>query len=268
MPAETGFSAIILAAQRGGVANPLAVAHGASRKCLVPIGGKPLIAHVLGTLTAMSDVRLIRISVEPEAVAELRQLVESHSRGGVSIEFAQSHSGIADSVIAAAKGIDGPVIVTTADNVLLNAGTVEQVLAMIANGADVVPSLATKSSVLAAHPEGQRGFYEFSDDAYANCNLYGFAGNQAFGAVEIFREGGQFMKNPRRMVRAFGLVNVLLARWRLISLRGAMRRLSRRFGLRIEVHIPADGAQAIDVDEARTYGVAEHLLAKRAALPD
>ena len=29
---------------------------------------------------------------------------------------------------------------------------------------------------MAAHPEGQRRYYGFSDDEYSNCNLYGLAG--------------------------------------------------------------------------------------------
>lgn len=268
MTSEPGFAAIVLAAQRGGVENPLAAAHGVARKCLVPIAGKPLIAHVLDTLTAMPGARLVRVSIEEDAVAELGGLVAGFAPRGVPVDFASSRPGIADSVLAAAEGLDGPVIVTTADNVLLTAETVAQMLSIIARGVDVVPCLATKASVLAAHPEGQRGFYQFRDDAYANCNLYGFADPRAFEAAKIFRGGGQFMKNPKRLARAFGLINILLVRFRLLSLQGAMRRLSRRFALRFEALIPSDGAQAIDVDEARTYRVADEiLLARRATSP-
>jgi hypothetical protein len=42
-----------------------------------------------------------------------------------------------------------------------------------------------------------------------------------------------------------------------------MRRLSRRFGLRIEAVLLEDGAHAIDVDNARTYRIAETVLRQK-----
>ncbi|WP_238475313.1 NTP transferase domain-containing protein [Sphingomonas cavernae] len=257
------FTVLILAAQRTGQENPLAVEHGVSHKCLVPICGKPLIAHVLDTLTTMDDLRLIRISIEPEAVAALTPLIESYAPSGVKIEFVPSAESIADSVLIAAAGVDGPYVITTADNVLLTHFAVNEMRRAFAEGADVTAALATRGGVLAAHPEGQRRFYEFSDDGYSNCNLYGIAGAKGMKAAEIFREGGQFAKNPKRLINAFGLFNILLMKYKLISLKGAMKRVSRRFGLKFDGVVLADGSHAIDVDNERTYRIAEGLLAKR-----
>jgi len=70
--------------------------------------------------------------------------------------------------------------------------------------------MATKASVLAAHSEGQRRFYRFSDNEYSNCNLYAFAGARAISAAESFRSGGQFAKKPLRLVMAVGGVALAL----------------------------------------------------------
>jgi hypothetical protein len=137
------------------------------------------------------------------------------------------------------------------------------VLAPLAEGADVALALCTEASVMAAHPQGQRRFYRFSDDAYSNCNLYALAGPAAMRAAESFRSGGQFAKKPLRMIAALGPVNLALLLLKRLSLRSAITRLSRRFRLRVEPVILADGAHAIDVDNARTYACAELLLAKR-----
>lgn len=255
------FTVIVLAAQRAGVENPVAKAHGVSHKCLVPIVGRPLIAWVLDVVTALPGVQHVVVSVERDAHEALAPIATGYA--GAPITLTPSQPGIADSVVAAAEDLDGPYIITTADNVLLEAGPVASVLRAIAGGADVVATLATRQSVLAAHPEAQRGFYAFADHEYANCNLYGIAGPHAFKAADIFREGGQFMKNPKRLIRAFGLVNILLMKWKLISLAGAMKRLSGRFGLRFAAVVPADGAQAIDVDNQRTYDIAEPILRAR-----
>lgn len=255
-------TAIVLAAQRAGVINPIAEAHGVSHKCLAPIAGQPLIKWVVEPLAAQLGSAMIRVVIEPEAFESVRpHLYDVSPRARV--ELVESRPGIRESVLAAAAGRTGPFLITTADNVLLSDAAITRMRAALDDGADVVAMLATKASVLAVHPQAQRGFYAFADGEYANCNLYALRDLRAFKAVRIFREGGQFMKNPQRLMRAFGLINILLVRFKLLSLAGAMKRLSRRFGLRFEALVPEDGAQAIDVDNERTYRIAESVLLKR-----
>ena len=62
--------AIVLAAQRDGLIDPLAAGAGVTHKCLVPIGGKVLIAHVIDALQATPRIERIRIVVEPAVVAQ------------------------------------------------------------------------------------------------------------------------------------------------------------------------------------------------------
>ena len=257
--------AIVLAGQRRGAVNPLAARAGVSHKCLVPIAGKPLIAHVLETLTALPAVAEIRVSVEPAAEAGLRAVLAEFAPRGVPIRLVPSEARLADSLIAAAEADAGPFLVTTADNVLLTPEAVAQVRAAL-DEADAVAAMARRASVLAAHPEGQRNFYRFRDDEYANCNVYALANRKAIDAgAKVFRGGGQFMKSVWRMVTAFGPHNILMLRLGLFSREAAMRRLSRRLGLVVRAIEFADGALAVDVDNERTYRVCEELLAKRAA---
>lgn len=256
---------IVLAGQRRGAVNPLATRAGVSHKCLVPIAGQPLIAHVLATLTALPALAEIRISVEPDAEEGLRPVLASFAAAGVPIRLVPSEARLADSLVAAAGEDAGPFLVTTADNVLLTPAAVAQVRAALED-ADGVAAMARKSSVLAAHPEGQRNFYRFRDDEYANCNIYGLANRKAIDAgAQVFRGGGQFMKSVWRMIAAFGLHNIVLLRLGAFSREAAMRRLSRRLGLVIKAIEFTDGALAVDVDNERTYRVCEELLAERAA---
>ena len=60
------FFAVVLAAQRAGTIDPLAEAHGLTHKCLVPIEGSPLIAHLVVAMFATPGLRTQRIVVEPE----------------------------------------------------------------------------------------------------------------------------------------------------------------------------------------------------------
>lgn len=252
---------IVLAAQREGRLDPLAAEAGVSHKCLVPIGGKPLLAHVLAALAQVEGIAEVRISVEPGAAEQLAAIAAA---SGLPVSFRPAADNIADSVYAAAEGAEGPLVITTADNVLLTPAAVRAVAARLAGGDDAVAALARKEDVLAAHPEGQRRFYGFRDGEFSNCNLYGLS-QRGLGLAETFREGGQFAKNPMRIARAFGLINLLLLRYGLVGLEPAMRRLSRRFGVRVAAVVLADGAHAIDVDNRRTYDIAAQLLDRRAA---
>lgn len=262
--ADTPVTVIILAGQRHGVSNPLAARAGVSHKCLAPICGKPLITHVLETLTALPGIAGIRISLEPEAHGEVQALVQPYMERGARIALVPNSPNIVESVLAAAADDPGPFLVTTADNVLLTREGFEEIRAAMET-ADAVIGLARKERVLEAHPQGQRGFYELKDGGYANCNIYGIANRKAFSAAEFFREGGQFQKNPKRLARAVGIVNILLMRFRLIGMESAMRRLSSRFGVTIRAVSFADGALAIDVDDERTYRICEGLLETRLA---
>lgn len=253
------FTVIVLAAQRGGRLDPLAAEAGVTHKCLVPIGGRPLLAHVLSALAEVEGIESIRISVEDGAAGKLRAVTDQF---GLPIAFVPAADNIADSVYRAAEGTGGPVVVTTADNVLLTADAVRQVADRLLAGDDAVVALARKEDILAAHPQAQRNFYTFRDGGFSNCNLYGLS-LAGLTAAEAFREGGQFFKHPMRIARAFGFLNLILMRYGLVTTEGAMRRLGRRFRIKASRVILADGAHAVDVDNRRTYDIAAMLLEKR-----
>jgi GTP:adenosylcobinamide-phosphate guanylyltransferase len=231
----------------------------------VPICGKPLIAHVLDTVTAMADVAHIRISVEADTHAALDGVLAPYrTASGKPMYLVPSQAGIADSVIGAVADQAGPCVITTADNVLVTPDAIRAIRDTLQT-ADITAGLTRDTAIKAVHPEGQRRFYHFADGAYSNCNIYGIAGPKGMAAIEIFREGGQFMNNPKRLITAFGLINILRMKWKMLSVPAAFRAISKRFKLVAKEVIYADGALAIDVDNARTYAIAEGILAARLA---
>ena len=266
MQAEGGagpFTAIVLAAQRSGRLDPLAAEANVTHKCLVPICGKPLLEHVLRALVQVPGLSRIHISIENDALEAVTQVPGACGQFGVPVDFVPAATNIADSVYAAAHDVDEPILITTADNVLLTPEAAAEVVARMRGGANAVLAVATKEAVLEAHPDGQRRFYKLADASYSNCNLYGISGPEALKLAETFRSGGQFAKNPKRIVQAFGLFNLLVVRYGLIALPRAMRRVSKRFGVRAEAVVLADGSHAIDVDNGRTYEIARQLLGRR-----
>jgi GTP:adenosylcobinamide-phosphate guanylyltransferase len=251
---------IILAAQRPGVVDPLAMQFGVSHKCLAPLAGKPLIAHVLATAARHSGIADVAISIEADLFGAMEEIIAQIDGDHAPIMCVASADNLTDSVIAAASGHKGPAIITTADNALLSPEALDAMAVALAGSADVAIAMARKASVLSAHPDGQRRFYRFADDAYSNCNLYGIAGAYALGAAEMFRGGGQFAKKVGRIIDAFGLINLILLRLRLASLEHGLKRISRRLGLSVMPVILTDGRNAIDVDNERTYAIVADLI--------
>jgi GTP:adenosylcobinamide-phosphate guanylyltransferase len=262
------LSAIVLAGRREGRIEPLAEAFGETEKCLVPVAGIPLIEHVLKTLSTCDRVGKIIVSInDPQLIATLpvasalireRRLIAVAAKGN-----------LADSVLDAASHADFPLVITTADNVLLTSGAVAEFERVaLRQRADAAVAFAKKASILATHADGQRRFYEFADDGYSNCNCYWIANQGALSAAETFRSGGQFAKNPMRIVSVFGLWNLIRFRLGCDTLARAFERISNRMGLKLFPVVFNDGSLAIDVDNERTHRVVTEILERRAQMRD
>lgn len=242
-------------------ADPLARRFGLSHKSLIPLAGRPLVAHVLQTAAVHPAVESLAISVGRNAFDDLFDVL-SQLPGRGSVQLVEARANLVDSVLAAAEGWDGALLITTADHALLSAASIDAMLDALGH-ADVVFALAPREAVRAAHPEHAHPFHEFSDGAFASCNLYAASGPAALAAAEVFRGGGRFAGNPWQVLRAFGPVALALLSLRALSLAGAVKRLSTRLGLRIAPVVLEDGWQAIDVDDDATYALAERVIAQR-----
>lgn len=258
-------SILILAGRRPGAVDALATAHGVDDKCLVPVAGRPMIAHVLESAAASGADRVIVSTHHAALLADLDDPVVASL--GERLVVVAAADNLADSVLAAAGEAHFPLLITTADNCLLTPETIAEIDAE-ARRLDVEAgvALARREDVLAVHPEGQRRFYEFSDVAVSNCNAYWIGHRGALKAAEAFRGGGQFVKKPVRVMQAFGLVNLLRFRFGLGPIHHIFARISRKLKVEIAPLIVSDGATAIDVDNERSLRVTEALMARRGAV--
>lgn len=256
---------LILAGRRPGAIDPLAASHGVADKCLVPVAGRPMIAHVLRA-AAVSEAAQIFVSTHhPNLLADLGGPVAEML--GKRLIIVPAAGNLADSVLAVAGFATFPLLVTTADNCLLTPEAIAEIAAEATRlEVEAGVALARREDVLAAHPDGQRRFYEFSDVAVSNCNAYWIGHPGALRATEAFRGGGQFVKKPLRLMRAFGLINLLRFRFGLGPIHHVFARISRHMKVEIAPLLVSNGATAIDVDNERSLGVTEALLARGGAV--
>jgi GTP:adenosylcobinamide-phosphate guanylyltransferase len=259
MTRDTTPRILVLAGQRSGRLDPLAAQAGVTHKCMVPVEGQALIGRVLDTIDRTLPASPIFVSIEdPGALEGEPSVVRLRDAGRLRIVPAEFN--LVDSVRAASAIAGFPLIITTADNVMLTPAALRGMADAGAAGAEAILAMARKKDILAAHPGGKGRYYEFRDGGFSNCNLFWLGGPSALAAAEAFRGGGQFLKVASRLVKAFGVVNLLLYRSKILSLHQAFRSVSRRLGVNITPLVFDDGRLAIDVDDERSKKMVEDLL--------
>ncbi|MEA2998355.1 MAG: hypothetical protein QOK17_188 [Sphingomonadales bacterium] len=253
---------LVLAGRRSASPDPLAAAAGVSHKALVPVKGEAMVGRVLRIAEAAWPEAPLYVSVDDFA-AIARERTVARLVAARRLTPLEARPNIVESVIEASRATGFPLLIITADNVLMTPEGMRSIHEEgERTGADAIAMMAEQKDILAAHPDGQRRFYAFRGGAYSNCNLFWLGGAQALQATESFRLGGQFAKHKRRAVKALGLTTLLLYVSRLLTLEGMFRHFSRRFGIAIRPLVASDGRLAIDVDNERTHRVAEEILGR------
>ncbi len=263
MATDNKATALVMAGRRSGVLDPLAERAGVAQKAVVPVNGVPMIERVVAQVAACPLVGAIKVVAHDEGeISRLPAVAALIAEG--RLKMVEAAFNLVDSVFAGAEGADFPLLITTADNCLVTAeGYAEFIGKCLAAGAGGAAALASREDVQAADPVGQKRFYEFRDGAYSNCNTYWIGSEQALQAAEIMRDGGQFVKFPRRIIKAFGLINLIRFRLGTGSKEKLFEQISRRFGFPLVPVVLSDGHYAIDVDNERTFAVTEKILRTR-----
>lgn len=259
------LTALVLAASRQGVDDPVARIQNKSHKCLVAIDGIAMIERVVQTLIDSECFARILISIESEQVLEELPAAKRWLQQG-TIEVVPSSGNLADSVAKLSSMVKQPLplVITTADNALHTPELVRYfVAAFAASTADAVVATTSESTVRADYPDEEIGFFQFRDGGYSFCNLFGVASSSALKAAEIFRSGGQFRKRPWRVLKVFGVIPLILLRWRLITLDNFSRRITRKLGIRADIVRLPYAFAPIDVDNPRTFEFSEKTLRQR-----
>ena len=258
------FTALVLAGRRGGE-DPLARAAGVSHKCLIPVGGRPMLVRVLTALAGCRAIGLIGVSIDdPEAVAALVAGMPEDAAARVRVFTSAESPSL--SVAAGIEELDQPppLLVTTADHPLLTPELVELFVAEAAlSGADLAVGMAPATSVLAAYPEAKRTWLRFRDERYTGCNLFAFLTPESRQVLEFWRRIESERKRPLRIVRAFGFTALLAYLSGRLTLAAALRRASHRVGAEVKAVILRQPEAAVDVDKEEDLALVEQILVDR-----
>ncbi len=252
------WSAILLAGQRPGD-DQLAAGFGVALKPLIPVAGRTMVERVVAMLSACPEVgRILVLTQSPEAIAAVLPQTPA-------ITIRPSGDGIARSVAAAAGGPDAPwpVLLTTADHVLLTPATVADFLAQ-ADGCDVAVAMVERRTVLARFPGTRRTWLRFAGGAYTGANLFALNRPAAAAALTAWSDVEADRKKGRRLIARFGPVLLIRALTRTISLSGALRRAGASLGINVKPVVLGDARAAVDVDKPADHALATAVLEGRA----
>jgi GTP:adenosylcobinamide-phosphate guanylyltransferase len=251
------IAAILLAGSRPGP-DPLLTGSGVSTKALLPIAGQPMLVHVVAALRASPLVGPITILAQ--ASAELA--AEPGLAGFADLHFADSGQGISASLAAALPEGAAPVLVTTADNVLLTPAMIAAFLTG-AEDSDVAVAMVERRVLLARYPESKRTWLKFRGGWWSGANLFRLRGRRVLPLLDFWGRIERDRKKGLKIVTAFGpwlLIGTLL---RLFTIQQGVARAGRRFGLKAKVVPMAEGEACIDADKPADIELIERILAAR-----
>jgi molybdopterin-guanine dinucleotide biosynthesis protein A len=247
------WDALVLAAGRG-PEDPMAKAYGLARKCMLPVGGVPMLDRVIGTLRGRSNISRIAVSIEDEAALDGRAA------------FVQSQSSAASSALYAIRGgaVRLPLLITTADHPLLTGRMVDYFLDTSSESpCDLAVGLAAAETILASYPESKRTFLKFGKDRVSGCNLFAAKTGRALRALEQWQYLDTVRKKPWRLVGAFGPAALIRFAAGALDLETAFAIASKKLGLAAKPVLMPFAEAAIDVDKPEDKELAERILAAR-----
>jgi GTP:adenosylcobinamide-phosphate guanylyltransferase len=225
-----------------------------------------MLFRVLDALEASRQVDTCLLCGPPAAIVDREPLVRQRLAGR-GISWLAPQATPSTSALSALNSLpEGiPVLLTTADHALLTPEMVDHFCReALTTGCDVVAALAPHALIKASYPGMRRTRTRFSDGAFCGCNLFAFLTPESRAAADFWRQVENERKQPLKMIRRLGWTVVLRYLMGLLSLKGALRLVSERMGLRVGVVVLPFPEAAIDVDSVSDWHFAE-AIASRAA---
>lgn len=245
-------AALVLAGSRPGPPDPVAAAEGVWHKALVPLEGRPMLAHVVAALRE-AGINRIAVSASDAEVIDLAR--------NLGCEVLLAAAGPSASVAEGLERLGAPLLVTTADHALLRAAWVTAFLADTPGSADVAILLARRDAVEAALPGSRRTWLRFADGQWSGCNLFLLASDRAGAAIETWKLVEADRKRPWRIAARLGPGMLLSYAIGRLTLAKAISRLGRRIGITASLVPARDGLAAVDVDKPEDLADVRRIMA-------
>lgn len=257
-------TALLVAGRRPGT-DPLAAHFGVEDKALIAVAGEPMLSRVARVLAGHPDIaRMVVLAQTPELLLAHpgTAWMAADARIGVLAGGNSVSAAVAAALEAHPEG--WPFLVTTADNVLLDAETLTGFIAGAqAGGTDVAVGLVPREVFARAYPHARRTWLKFRGGAYSGANLFFLARPAALSAVRFWQRVESERKKVRAIAQAFGPALLLGYLLRAMRVEGALARAGARLGVTAAPVLLDRPEACIDVDKVEDHEIASAILAAR-----
>lgn len=257
--APEGWTALVLAGQRPGV-DRLAAHFEREAKALIPVAGEPMLARVLRALADTPEIaRIIVLAQDAPALLEDPSLAWAKDEGRILARV--SGPTISGSVRGAVEdpAIGLPLLVTTADNVMLTPATIGEFVAGAGAG-DVSVAFVERDNLERAVGPNRRTWLTFRDGAFTGANLFALTGPGAANALRFWEKVEADRKSVLRLAAHFGPVLMVRLLLRRMTLTQALAAAGAKLGASVSPVVLPDGRMGVDVDKPEDHALAERLL--------
>jgi GTP:adenosylcobinamide-phosphate guanylyltransferase len=250
------MDALILA---GGEASPeLAEATGCTDRALIPIEGRPMIAHVLAALRSTVAIERIAVAGHEGTLAIATDTLHVPARGRMVDNLTAGLSALESS----------PVLVCTCDIPLVTAASFEELLAgAAARGLEMAYPVVARATCETTYPAGQRTYATLCRIELTGGNAVLVPGHAIERITRLADAAYNARKKPLELAKILGpgfLIKFLSKRLTVAEIE---RKAARVLGCRVGAVEMRDAAIAFDVDKLSDLRVAEQVLKQRALEP-
>ncbi|MGI6381061.1 MAG: NTP transferase domain-containing protein [Anaerolineae bacterium] len=236
--------------------DPLSVEAGVATKALLPIAGRPMVAHVLQALQRCD-------AIGPITVVGLEASLLEVICEGPPLRCLPNHHGIVDNILAATEGLDDatPVLVVSADIPLLTPEAVSSFIQSAElSGGELCYAVVERAVMEARFPGSGRSFRHTREGDFAGGDLF-------LATPRLFRTHAGLARGlSDQRKSAWGLARLLGlgVLWRLATRRLTIRSLEARastlLGCDCKAIISEHPELAMDVDKPHQLTMIRHAL--------
>lgn len=261
----TRYPTLLLAGKRRGI-DPVAQHRNVAFKAIAPIAGRPMISWILSALERSTSSGPVFITaLNPDAIrtySDIKLFGKIHS-------ISQSTGSICRSIqdVVENGGLKPPFLLTTADNAMLTSEMIDhfwnEVAALQANAEqtpDLVLGIVPQPLFVREYPNLNRTFIQTRDEGFKSCNMFAFLTERSLSVLDFWSRIEEDRKKPLKLVRAFGLSNLLRYIFKLDDTEMLLKRAGLVLGLKIAPVRMMAPEVALDVDSVDDLLLVESML--------
>jgi CTP:molybdopterin cytidylyltransferase MocA len=234
-------------------------------KALIPIAGKPMIAHVVDALAGSRHVkRIVIVALDPDAEVQFAAPVEYVPDAGsmlgnveIGITYALEHYPDLDAVLL--SGSDVPTITPAIVDAFIEE--------CLRTDHDLYYIIIERSVMEARFPESRRSYVRLSDGDFAGGDILLFRRSVNLGHQELWQRLSGARKNALRQAAMFGLWPLVKLVTRRLSLAEAERRACKALDVRGHAILFPYAEVGMDVDKPFQLEIARAELEARTTNP-